>query len=164
LFKVMNRSKGEKMTNDSIEKLWENFKLQNSTLPDNYNLMTFGDTQDKANQSAALVLEGLKTAKTSLLLDYQRSEKSVPQEGSYSLILDGNNQAIGIVQLLKIAILPFDEVSDEWAYEEGEGDRTLKGWREFYQDYFQEQCKSEHWHFSMKTEVVCIQFELVYAA
>jgi uncharacterized protein YhfF len=160
----MNKSKGETMINDSVKELWENFKLQNSTLPDNYDLMTFGDTQDKANQSAALVLEGLKTAKTALLLDYQRKEKAVPQEGSYSMILDGNNQAIGIVQVLKVSIVPFYEVTEEVAYEEGEGDRTLVGWRELYRDYFQEQCKKEHWYFSAKIEVVCIQFELVYAA
>ena len=152
------------MINDSVKELWENFKLQNSTLPDNYDLMTFGDTQDKANQSAALVLEGLKTAKTALLLDYQRKEKAVPKEGSYSMILDGNNQAIGIVQVLQVSIVPFEEVTKEVAYEEGEGDRTLEGWRELYRGYFQEQCKKEHWHFSTKIEVVCIQFELVYAA
>ncbi|MCA9765694.1 MAG: ASCH domain-containing protein [Carnobacterium sp.] len=152
------------MINESAEELWENFKLQNSTLPNHYDLMTFGDTKDRANHSAALILEGLKTAKTTLLLEYQRKEKSVPQEGSYSMILDGNNQAIGIVQLLKVSILPFDQVSAELAYEEGEGDRTLTGWQELYQDYFEKQCKEEHWHFSPKIEVVCIQFEFVYAA
>ncbi len=152
------------MINESVEKLWENFKLQNPTLPDCYELMTFGDTQDRADQSAALVLEGLKTVKTTLLLEYQRKEKYLPQEGSYSIILDVNNQAIGIVQLLKVFIVPFDEVTDELAYQEGEGDRTLSGWREIYQTYFQEQCKKQHWNFSVKTEVVCIQFELVYAA
>ncbi|MGB6179059.1 MAG: ASCH domain-containing protein [Carnobacterium sp.] len=152
------------MINESAEILWENFRLQNSTLPDQYDVMTFGETKDSANQSAALVLEGLKTAKTTLLVEYQRKEKSIPKEGSYSVILDGNNQAIGVVQLLKVFIVPFDEVSEELAYEEGEGDRTLTGWRELYQTYFQEQCKNEHWHFSTTIELVCIQFELVYAA
>jgi len=30
------------------------------------------------------------------------------------------------------------EVTDELAYQEGEGDRPYPGWREIYQTYFQE--------------------------
>lgn len=152
------------MINESVEELWGNFKLQNPNLPDHYEFLTFGQTESAANKSAALVLEGLKTAKTTLLLEYQEEKKSIPTKGDYAIILDGRHQAIGVVQILKVRVIPFDEVTDEIAYEEGEGDRTLSTWREFYQLYFQQQCKANQHSFSTKIEVVCIQFELVYAA
>lgn len=164
LFHSIEKSKGGAMINESAKELWENFNLQIPNLPSHYELLSFGDNESTANEAAALVLEGLKTARTTLLSEYEDNDRPVPQKGDYSIILDGNQQAIGVVQTLKVSIMPFDEVTDEIAYEEGEGDRTLTNWRKVYQPYFQRQCENKNQLFSTTMEVVCEQFELVYAA
>ena len=152
------------MENDSAQELWESFQQQNPNLPEHYDVWSFGDSAELANELAGLVLEGLKTATCSLKRDYEVNGKSLPKENSYSIILGGNGEAVGIIQTLSVVVFPFDEVTESIASNEGEGDRSISYWKEVHKAFFKRECESLDEPFNTKMEVVCQQFELVYAA
>lgn len=153
----------ENKENESAKALWENFKMHFHDLPDDYDVWAFGDSKEMADELSGLVLEGLKTATSSALELYADNEQ-LPEERKYSIILDGNDQAVGIIQTLKVRIYSFNAVPDEIAYEEGEGDRTLAYWREVHEAFFIREMQKAGKRFSTEMKVICEQFELVYAA
>ena len=46
---------------------------------------------------------------------------------------------IALAQMCIRDRVPFDEVSKEHAYKEGEGDRSLAYWRDVHEDFFAEE-------------------------
>lgn len=77
---------------------------------------------------AQLVIAGIKTATSSNYLLYDENE-AIPYPGLHHIILDGNGKAAAIVETTFVEVVPFDQVTEEQAYLEVEGDRTLKYWR-----------------------------------
>ena len=152
------------MENESATALWESFQQQIPNLPEHYDVWSFGDSKELANQLASLVLAGLKTATCSLKRMYDIEGSDLPKVGAYSVILDGDGQAVGIIQNLEVFVFSFDEVTEEIAIAEGEGDRTVDYWLEAHKDFFKRECQSTGESFSTKMEVVFERFELVYAA
>ena len=98
----------------------------------------FGATPEHADELLALVLEGTKTATASALWDYEAEGEDLPQVGALSIVLDGAGHPRALLETTEVAVVPFDEVSAEHAYLEGEGDRTLADWREVHQRFFTE--------------------------
>lgn len=74
-------------------------------------------------------MEGTKTATSSAYDLYALDQEPLPRAGTYDVILDGKGQAICIVQITKVSVVPFQEVSAEHAYKEGEGDKSLAYWQ-----------------------------------
>jgi uncharacterized protein YhfF len=150
------------MSNDSVNQMWEDFKKINpSALKKNYEAWAFGDSKEMADELAELVLHGSKTATASNYSLYEENE-SVPNVGLHNIILDGCGKAVAIVETTSVEIMPFDEVTEEHAYLEGEGDRTLKYWRDVHEDFFKKEFKEVNQEFHNKIPVVCERFKLLY--
>jgi len=81
-----------------------------------------------ADELAALVRQGIKTATCSALMGYEKDETPLPQKGDLSIVLDGNGNPVLVIETVSVVILPFNEVSEQFAFEEGEGDRSLAYW------------------------------------
>lgn len=152
------------MENQSVIDLWESLKQQDPYLPEMYDVWSFGDSPELANELASLVLEGLKTATSSLKRMYEVEGEDLPKEGAYSVIVDGDDRAVAIIQNVEVTVFPFDQVTEEVAYAEGEGERTVESWTEEHKEFFKRECQSIGESFSTKMEVICERFELVYAA
>ena len=73
-----------------------------------------------------------------------------------TVILDGSGHPRAIIKILEIFQCPFNEISAEFAYAEGEGDRTLTYWRNEHQCYF-----SRHGQFSEDMLLWCERFDVV---
>ena len=50
----------------------------------------------------------------------------MPCVGLKTLILDGNDDPLCIVETTQVKLQPYDEVEARFAFEEGEGDRSLE--------------------------------------
>ena len=111
----------------TAEELW-----RKSGLTAQYESWSFGDAPDKL---AALVKNGVKTATCSAYDLYQTEGEPIPKAGDYSVILDSKGEAICIVKTTKVYVTAFDQVSQEHAYKEGEGDRSLAYWRKVHIDF-----------------------------
>ena len=66
-------------------------------------------------------------------------EDPLPQSGDYSVILNSKDEAVCVIQTTKTTVVPFDEVSKEHAYKEGEGDRSLAYWRDVHEEIIAEE-------------------------
>ena len=136
------------------EELWKR-----SGLSGTYEAWAFGEAPDKL---AELVLQGIKTATCSAYDLYQINNEPIPQEGDYSVILNSNKEAVCIIRTLKVYVTEFDQVSEEHAFKEGEGDRSLEYWRKVHSNFLTNELASVHRLFDEHTKVVCEEFEIVY--
>ena len=89
-----------------------------------------------ADELANLVLAGVKTATASTKLAYEMAGEPLPEVGTCSVILFDNEKAACVTRDTKVSVVPFDQVSAEHAYREGEDDRSLNQWREAHRRAF----------------------------
>ena len=136
------------------EELWER-----SGLTGTYEAWSFGEAPDKL---AELVLQGTKTATCSVYDLYLIYNEKIPQEGDYSIILNSNKEAVCIIRTLKVYLTEFSRVSEEHAFKEGEGDRSLEYWRKVHSNFVTNELASVNKLFDEHSKVVCEEFKVVY--
>lgn len=93
-----------------------------------YEAFRIGTTADDADDGALLITRGRKTATSSLLWEYEGQHKPLPQVGSLSILENGRDQPVCVVQTTELVTRPFREVDQLFAYDYGEWDRSLKTW------------------------------------
>jgi uncharacterized protein YhfF len=150
------------MKNENIIQFWEDYRKLNPSSSTEYVAWAFGNTKEMADDLAQLVLEGTKTATASNYLLYEIEKEALPSVGLYNIILDGNGEPVAIAITTSVEVVPFDEVTEEHAYLEGEGDRTLMYWREVHEDFFTKELEGVNEQFHHKIPVVCERFKVVY--
>lgn len=140
--------------------MWQKFILkypeyQNKT----YQAWNYGAEPDEL---ARLTFEEIKTATASAYEDYALEKEDLPQEGELSIVLDADDEAVCIIKITKVLVVPFLEVSEEHAFKEGEGDRSLRYWREVHKVFFEASYKESGLTFHDNIPVVCEEFEVIY--
>ena len=90
------------------------------------------------------------------------NNEPLPEAGDYSVILDSNDKALCIIKTVKVTVTEFHKVSEEHAFKEGEGDRSLEYWRKVHIDFLSNELASVNMPFDENRKVVCEEFELVY--
>lgn len=91
---------------------------------------------DTPDELAALTVAGIKTATASAHPFYEYENCALPKPGDHSVILNTSGSAVCVIQTTRVTVVPFLEVSEEQAYKEGEGDRSLAFWREAHAKAF----------------------------
>jgi len=149
---------------EPVERYWRDF--QNSTgqdLADRfYEAFHFDDNEADADALAQLVLTGRKCATASLLWTYEVQEKPLPFAGALSVVTDWRGNPMCIIESTVVDIVPFNEVSAEFAAIEGEGDHSLAFWRKVHWQYFGRECQRLNKIATQVMPVVCEQFKVVY--
>ncbi len=93
----------------------------------------FADTPDVQTELARLVLEGRKRATAGL---QAAPDEPVPLEGQHDVVMDGTGAPVCLIRTDEVRTLPFDERDPAFAWDEGEGDRTLQDWTDVHLRYF----------------------------
>lgn len=137
------------------EELWDE-----SGLTGDYEAWAFGGAPDKL---ARLVMAGTKTATCSSLALMRHEGEPMPKSGDYSVILDSAGNAVCIIRTTRTYVETFRNVTEDHAFKEGEGDRSLDYWRRIHMEYFSEVLGAVGLPFDEDSELVCEEFELVYA-
>jgi uncharacterized protein YhfF len=122
----------------------------------------FGDSPELADELLGLVLDGTKTATAELVEEFERVGEALPAKGDLSIVLDGAGAPRLLVRTTHVDVVPFDEVTAEHAYLEGEDDRTLESWREGHERYWRRTLAAVGREFEPSTPVVCERFEVLY--
>jgi uncharacterized protein YhfF len=113
---------------------------------------SFGDGPALANGLLELVLSGTKCATC-----WAESQGLLSAEvGKMMVVLDGQGVPKAIVKTVELTKRRFDEVDEAFAYDEGEGDRSLQYWREAHTRYFKRLGK-----YAPNMMLWCERFELV---
>lgn len=141
------------------EEMWDNYSRDNDVSNKIYEAWSFGSESDKL---AELVLQGVKTATSSLYALYEIGQEPLPEEGDYSVILDSNAEAKCIIITTKVYVTSFDKVTEKHAYKEGEGDRSLEYWRKSHREFFADCLREVGLFFDETMDIVCEEFEVVY--
>ncbi len=113
------------------------------------------------DELAKLVRDGVKTATASAKIAYDTEGEELPGE-DYSVILFDNDEAACVIRNTKVSVVPFDQVSAEHAYKEGEDDRSLQTWREVHRRAFTPDYEAAGLEFDEKGDCVLEEFEVVY--
>ena len=111
----------------------------------------FGDSPDLADELLELVLKGVKTATCST-----EDEPNLSKPGERWIVLDGRGDPRCVIESTEITFRPFNGVDAAFAFEEGEGDRSLAYWRSAHRRYFTRLGK-----FNEDMMLMCERFRLV---
>ena len=95
---------------------------------------SFGDSPALADELAGLVLAGVKRATC-----WAASEGQKTHVGKRMVMLDGGGRPAAVIETTELVMRRFDQVDAAFAFDEGEGDRTLAYWRRVHRKYFARQ-------------------------
>lgn len=141
------------------QEMWNAYKQINPSIGDEIDAWAFGV---EADLLADLVLKGEKTATASAYDLYAVDNDPLPQEGTFDVVLDSQDQAVCIVEVTKVSVQPFHQVSADHAYKEGEGDKSLAYWRQVHEEVFTEWMSEAGLTFTPDSKVVLEEFRKVY--
>ena len=127
-----------------------------------YDAWSFGDGPAMADELGALVLTGRKTATCSALWELEAEGEPLARPGEKSVILDGKDDPLCIIETTEVEIRRFDEVDGRFAREEGEGDLSLGYWREAHEQFFGRTLPEIGRSFAEDMPLVCERFRVIY--
>ncbi|MGH6611826.1 MAG: GNAT family N-acetyltransferase [Burkholderiaceae bacterium] len=135
-----------------------------SKLPEStpYQAWYFGDSAPLAHALAELVLHGPKRATAALGLAADALPQTAAVPNGYSVVteLDGTPRAV--IRTTVLERRKFRDVDAAFAWDEGEGDRTLDDWKRAHWNYFSRECEKLDCTMSEDVEVCLERFELLY--
>jgi len=122
----------------------------------------WGDSPRLADELGTLIVTGAKTATCSALWEYEAEGSALPEAGSKTIVLDGQDDPLCIVETTEVVVRPYDEVDAKFAYEEGEGDRSLEYWRDAHWRFFLCTLPTIGKEPSVDMPLVCERFRVIY--
>ena len=149
---------------EKAAKFWTRFRGEFPSLSDAepYQVWYFGNTPEMALELAGLVLGSKKTATASLDAVNKLKPEEAPSENGYSVITDYHGEPICVIQTAEIRHLPFAEVDTRFAFDEGEGDRSLEYWQDVHRTYFAREAAELGIEFTDRSVVCCERFRLLF--
>lgn len=154
------------MTDSVVEKYWSGFL---STLPSDspyrgktYIAEGFGDHPELADELGQLVVSGVKTGTCSAVWEYEAEGQPFPQVNAIWIVLDGQDRPMCITETTEITFRRYNEVDEEFARSEGEGDLSLRYWREAHKNFFSRILPKYGREFSEDMPLVCERFKVIY--
>ncbi len=128
----------------------------------NFDAYYFCADEKNANICASLVLQGEKRATASLLWWYEVENEPLPEVGNLSAITNWDGIPQCIIETTSVEVKSFNEVSPEFAFEEGEGDKSLENWRKDHWNFFSMECKELGREPSEDMLVILEKFKVIY--
>ncbi|WP_297819550.1 ASCH domain-containing protein [uncultured Lactobacillus sp.] len=147
--------------NKKLELFWHDFcQRHNLNLDTPVDAWAFGATAVDADELAELVNQGIKTATTSAYELYGKDEK-LPKAGEWSIILNSKQEPVCVILEKVVEIIPYNLISQEHAYHEGEGDRSYEYWKQVHDEFFTLEYEEAGKKFYPQAPMVCEVFEKV---
>jgi uncharacterized protein YhfF len=147
-----------------VEAFWRRFCVARGVDPtEHHDVFAFGNSPAMHDELLALVLQGPKRATAGLVLEFETERLPLPSVGGYSVVLDGQGRPRCVIRTTEVEVVPFREVDERFARDEGEDDRSLPSWRDGHRRYFRRACARLDRRFTEDLPVVLERFELVWA-
>jgi uncharacterized protein YhfF len=147
----------------AVATMWAQFCRAASLPPDTpYQAWYFGDSAELAHELAELVLHGPKRATAGLSEFNSQMPDVKPVANGYSVITEADGTPRGVIRTTRLEQRPFAEVDAGFAWDEGEGDRTLADWKEGHRRFFTRELAGLGREFDESMLVDLERFELVW--
>jgi uncharacterized protein YhfF len=140
----------------AVEEYWRRF-VAATGIDGPHTAWGFGDTAEMATGLGLLVRDGPKRATASLRSWYDDGEP-MPRAGNVSVILDGDGRPLCVIRTTAVEVRRFGDVDAEFAWAEGEDDRSLESWRAEHLRFFAAEGRPA----DDSTPVVLERFELLW--
>ncbi|WP_196139134.1 ASCH domain-containing protein [Aliikangiella sp. G2MR2-5] len=124
----------------------------------------FCDNEKDANECLDLVLDGVKRATATAVWEFEMLDEPLPQIGDLYIVTDWDKVGHCVIQTTKVTTLAFNEISDEHAMLEGEGDKSLQYWQKVHRAYYARQFENTHFKPDDNMKIVFEEFEVVFVA
>ncbi len=157
-----------RMTNATIEQFWQSYLTtltaaeRQAASERGYSAEAWGDNPALADELGTLIAAGTKTATCGARWEYEAEGDPIPTVGLLTIVLNGASEPLCIVETTEITIRPYNEVDPQFAYEEGEGDRSLAYWRDAHRRFFTRTLAAIGRTFDEAMPLVCERFRLLY--
>ncbi|WP_454909031.1 ASCH domain-containing protein [Variovorax gossypii] len=122
----------------------------------------FDDNEAGAAELAALVLAGRKRGTASLEWSFEATGRPRPRPGDLSIVTDWHGKPLCVIETRAVVVMPFEDVGEDFAAVEAEGDGSLRYWREGHWQYFSGECERIGRAPDLRMPVLCETFEVVY--
>jgi len=123
-----------------VQRMWDEFRAAGHPEVQLASAFAFGDSTELADELADLVLNGPKRATAGLVLEFERDGEPLPRAGDHSIVLNGRGRPVCVIRTTDVEVKPLNQVDEQFAWDEGEGDRSLAWWRAAHDRYFIRQC------------------------
>jgi len=122
----------------------------------------FCDNKEDADECVMLVKKGIKKATSDSLLGMQYRNEKLPKIGDFTIVTDWEGKAQCILETKKVTLKPLFTIDEEYARLEGEGDKSLKHWKEVHWDYYTRELEAFGRVPRESMIIVCQEFEKVF--
>jgi uncharacterized protein YhfF/GNAT superfamily N-acetyltransferase len=127
-----------------------------------YQAWYFGDSPELAHELVELVLHGPKRATAGLAEFNDTMPQVAPVAGGYSVVTEHDGTPRAVIRTTVLDRRPFAEVDADFAWDEGEGDRTLADWKAGHRRFFMRELAALGREFDESMLVDLERFELLY--
>ncbi len=148
---------------ESVQKFWREFCAENPEIntDEPYEVWFFANNRESAEKLARLVLSGKKRA-TASLMENESDAGDGGIVGGYSVVTDFDGNPQCVIVTTEVRRLPFNEVDEQFAFDEGEGDQSLDYWRRVHRKFFIECCRELSIEFDEAMLVSCKRFKKLF--
>ncbi len=122
----------------------------------------FCDNEKDAKECAELVCQSVKKATSTSLWWFELHNEPLPKVGNIYIVTDWYGIAKAIIRTTKVEQIPFNQITEEYAAIEGEGDKSLAYWKKVHWDYYTREMEVEEEKPSEDMIIVCEQFETIW--
>jgi uncharacterized protein YhfF len=147
---------------DAIQRFWLDYQKAGNVQVEGFSATAFGHTRAVADELAALIAEGHKRAHATLERDFEAEGDDLPRPGDHVVVLDGSGAPRAVLRTRHVERRYFNDIDDEFAFECGEGDRTLAWWLVAYRQEFAERAEAQGFQVGEKAVLILEYFDLVW--
>ena len=157
------KKNGKFKENQSPQDLWRKFitvnpKFTNENQPESW---YFCDNERDANECADLVEKEIKKATSPSLWWFEKNGYKLPVAGDLNIVTDWYGNARALIRTTKVELVPFNEITQEYAEIEGEGDRSLEYWKKVHWDFYSREMEAFEEKPAEDMVIVCEYFEVL---
>ncbi len=82
------------------------------------------------------ILDGRKTATTSLMEEFIHDHEPLPSSGRRTVLVDSDNQPVAVLRYASVSVIRLGLVTWQHVLNEGEGYKSLAEWREAHESFW----------------------------
>lgn len=151
------------MSDDGAARMWADYRSANPGIPDeDVPVEWFGDSPEMADELLAFVTDGPKRATAAMVAEFAAEGEPLPRIGGHWIVTDGSRTPRVVLRSVELRLGPLSSVDEQFAWDEGEYDRTLESWLEGHRRYFRRRCEELGLEFSDDIEVCFERFRVVW--
>jgi uncharacterized protein YhfF len=108
------------------------------------------------------VRTGQKTATSALVWELEAKGEKLPSVKDIVVVTNRKGDPSCIIEITGAEVRPFGDIGERFAFDCGEGDRTLKWWSRAMWDYYSEVCRKVGLEPSTSMPISCQRFRLLH--